>query len=64
MRLTKAFGSRMYVIVAGIGLLYTLIIFVHFTVTLNDRAEFVMPVFGSVATTFNVYTFVITGFDD
>ena len=51
-------------IVAGIGLLYTLIVFVHFIVTFNVRAEFFMPVFGSVATTFNVYTFVITGFDD
>lgn len=32
--------------------------FVHFTVTLNERAELVIPVLGSIATTLTVYTFV------
>ena len=49
-------------IVAGIGLFWTEIDFVHLIVTLNVTSEFVMPVFGSVATTFTVYTFVAAEF--
>ena len=48
--------------VAGMGFVETAIDFVHFIVTLNVTAEFVMPVFGSVATTFTVYTFVAAEF--
>ena len=49
-------------IVAGIGFVETAIDFVHFIVTLNVTAELIIPVFGSIATTFTVYTLAVAKF--